>query len=125
MSAGLDRYIDIRLIPNTTYVPVELLSVVFSKLHLRLVDIKCNRIGISFPEFSNVNLRTLLRIHGCESDLVELMKVKWWRAASSYLAISEIEMVPPSCSFRTVSRIQSKSNPERLRLCRSRWSPYH
>ena len=115
MSNSLDSYIDLRLMPNATFAMNELLSVVFLKLHLRLVSLKCTSIGLSFPEFRSNGLGSIMRLHGSKDDLDSLMQSNWMNTANDFVVVSEILPVPPDCNYRIVRRVQPQGSFERHR----------
>ena len=111
----MDSYLDIRVRRNNAFNTSEILSTVFLKLHIRLVAAKSTGIGVSFPEFSSENLGRVVRLHGNGSELGELMQTNWLHAARANVEISDVAAVPSGSNYRVVTRVQSKSSPERLR----------
>lgn len=113
----MDTYIDIRLLPDPEFPPTLLMNALFSKLHRGLVSFGEGNIGVSFPE-STKNRHTLgtsLRLHGSHTDLESLMQRGWLKGMSDHLTVTPPTPVPANARYRTVRRVQSKSNPERER----------
>ncbi|GAB6067086.1 type I-F CRISPR-associated endoribonuclease Cas6/Csy4 [Methylothermus subterraneus] len=113
----LDRYIDIRLLPDPEFPATVLMNALFAKLHRALVTLKTDQIGVSFPDVENVDrgLGERLRVHGDAQMLQRLMELGWLTGLSDLLKVSAARQVPASAHHRTVRRVQAKSSPERLR----------
>lgn len=113
----MDHYLEIRLLPDPEFVPAVLMNALFSKLHRRLAEMKCNTIGISFPDVQQdpPSLGNRLRLHGSSHDLENLTALNWLKGMLDHIAIIEPKSVPQNVQYRNVRRVQAKSNPERLR----------
>jgi CRISPR-associated endonuclease Csy4 len=118
----MNYYIDIHFLPHSDFPDTTLMDMLFSYLHKQLVKIGWGEIGISFPNFSRT-LGNLLRLHGKESSLQQLMSTPWMRDLIDYLKISNINPIPEKVSYRVVKRVQVKSCNERLyrRSIRKGW----
>ncbi|CCO24442.1 type I-F CRISPR-associated endoribonuclease Cas6/Csy4 [Maridesulfovibrio hydrothermalis] len=114
----MDHYLDIKVIPDNDFNAQMLLNILFGKLHLALVNLGDENVGVSFPAFCEDSncLGDRLRIHSTEKVLQQLAtEKKWMRGVHDYTALSPVRSVPDSAKFRTVSRFQIKSNPEKER----------
>lgn len=116
------HYIDITLLPDPEFSDTHLLSALMSKLHRVLAQLRADDIGISFPRHS-LHPRTLgkvLRLHGSEVGLTNLMSQDWLRGMRDHLHFTLPAVAPASAQHRTVQRRQFKTNAERLRRRRMR-----
>ena len=113
----MDHYIDLRLLPDPEFAQPHLMGALFSKLHRALVAQHSPHIGISFPAVQTGPpwLGDCLRLHGHQAALTGLMALNWLAAMGDHVHATTVLAVPPKSSFRVVSRVQAKSNPERLR----------
>jgi len=118
----MSHYLDLRVRPLPEVVPAHVLEKVFAKIHVALAASRRSDIGLSFPDMDEKkpDLGALLRLHGSEtalSEILERAKLAAWR---DYLVLGEIKPVPEGCSFRSVSRVQVKNGLEarRRRLAR-------
>lgn len=110
----MNHYIDINLFPDAEIPGSVLMNAVFSKLHKALCDLSSTSIGVSFPK-ANVTLCNLLRLHGGEPDLSNLMNKNWLGGISGYCKVSEVAQVPEFVKHRTVSRKHLTKSPAKLR----------
>lgn len=113
----LDFYQDIYILPNPEIAPHCVMEKVFSKLHVALVQLGSQKIGVSFPEHDNSkpSLGRRLRLHGAKADLQNLVLSNWIGQLDDYLSFEEITPTPNNCQYCIVSRVQAKSNVDRLR----------
>jgi CRISPR-associated endonuclease Csy4 len=113
----MDHYVDLNLLPNPEIAQAHLMGALFSKLHLALVARRSERIGVSFPamQSSPVWLGDCLRLHGDRTTLVEFMTLNWLAGVRDHVHATAVLATPSNARFRVVSRVQAKSNPERLR----------
>ena len=113
----MDHYIDLRLLPDPEVAQPHLMGALFSKLHRALVAQHSENIGISFPAVQTEPpwLGDCLRLHGDQAALAGLMALNWLAGMRDHVHATAVLAVPPKASFRVVSRVQAKSNPERLR----------
>lgn len=118
----MDHYLDIRLLPEEPEVSENfVMNALFAKLHLRLVQLDATTIGVSFPLHSK-RLGPLVRLHGTESELTQLMAADWLQGLKGYSACSDITAVPGVTHYRTVRRVQAKSaHNKRQRSIRKGW----
>jgi CRISPR-associated endonuclease Csy4 len=109
----MDFYIDIQLKPNAEMPINRLLNVMYTKFHRALHDLKSNSIGVSFPAY-NVLLGNKLRIHGSAANLAAIQQLNWIGGLISYCEVSQLLVVPPNHTHRTVSRKQSTMSKAKL-----------
>jgi CRISPR-associated endonuclease Csy4 len=119
------HYIDIAILPDPEFSHAHLMAALLSKLHRALVQLHSDNIGVSFPQHVNAPLskRTLgsvLRLHGPESALQDLMALDWLKGMRDHTSVAAIAPVPPQASHRVVRRRQFKTSVERLRRRRMR-----
>lgn len=112
----MDRYIEFQLLPDPEYAPIQLMNVLYGKLHLALAELGSGDVGVSFPDAKKgTSLGTRLRLHGTANALDRLMRINWTMGMHDYVTQSSIMSVPVGVKFRSCYRVQAKSNPERLR----------
>ena len=115
----MDHYVDIRVLPDPDFAPTLLMNALFAKLHRALVDLRSQRIGISFPDLrmgpKGRGVGERLRLHGAVTDLDHLMGTAWLTGMHDHLATEAPTRVPEFTVHCAVRRIQTKSNPERQR----------
>jgi CRISPR-associated endonuclease Csy4 len=113
----MDHYVDLKLLRDPEIAQSHLMGALFSRLHLTLVAQRSQRIGISFPTVQNIPpwLGDCLRLHGSQVDLVAMMATPWLASMRDHVQTSAVLPAPTTSRFRVVSRVQAKSNPDRLR----------
>ena len=113
----MDHHVDIDLRPDPEFAPHQLMSALYAKLHRGLVALNATGVGVSFPGFDTKapHLGNRLRLHGDLAALSELMSTDWLSGMRDHVTSSPPTPVPPTAKHRPVRRVQSKSNPERLR----------
>jgi len=113
----MDHYLEIKLLPDPEFVPTVLMNALFGKLHRALVELKNTDLGISFPDVQPERpaLGERLRLHGSAGHLERLMALDWLTGMHDHVAVGAPKPVPDNVNHRTVRRVQTKSNPERLR----------
>ncbi|WP_442323222.1 type I-F CRISPR-associated endoribonuclease Cas6/Csy4 [Cernens ardua] len=116
----MDHYLDIRILPDPDFVEGTLMGVLYSKLHRALFDLDADDIGISLPDHrTGIKARTpgnRLRVHGRRERLEELMNMPWYFGMRDHIHVGELNLVPSSVSYRTVSRRQfNTGSPSRVR----------
>lgn len=119
----MNRYIEIRVLPDPEFVTPMLMSALFAKLHRALSDLGSGAVGVSFPDIaleSPYGLGERLRLHGDEHQLSRLMELRWMIGLHDHTDTSELLNLPANTRFRTFFRVQAKSSPERLRRRRIR-----
>jgi CRISPR-associated endonuclease Csy4 len=113
----MDHYMEIRLLPDPEFAPTVLMNALFAKLHRVLAVLDSNAIGISFPDAQQAQpaLGDRLRLHGTSDELQRLIAQNWLTGIRDHITINEPTPVPAKVSYRKIRRVQTKSNPERLR----------
>lgn len=109
----MDYYLDIRVLPDPEFSEEMLMAALFAKLHRALGARGAGDIGISFPKVDYKPGDTL-RLHGSETALMALEATGWRKGLMDYCQCAAIAAIPEVKGWRTVARIQPKSNPERL-----------
>ena len=81
------------------------------------MQLKSSSIGVSFPDYAEKpsTLGNRLRLCGPAADLQKLMALPWLGGLQDHISPSLVAAVPPQAGYRRLSRVQAKSNPERLR----------
>ncbi len=110
----MESYQDIRLLPDPEFGTELLMAALFAKLHRALGQHAAGLIGVSFPRAGKTPGDTL-RLHGAAEALAALNQHPWRKGVNDHIESSEIKAVPSGAKYRTVSRVQIKSNAERLR----------
>ena len=113
----MNRYIEIRVLPDPEFVAPMLMNALFAKLHRGLADLGSGSVGVSFPDIaleSPYGLGDRLRLHGDEQQLSRLMGLNWMTGAHDHTETSGLVNVPGNIQYRTFFRVQAKSSPERL-----------
>ena len=126
----MDHYVDIRIQPDAEFGPSLLMCALFTKLHKALAAGGHQDIGVSFPQAeagdvppvvsrSGAHPRYLLgkvlRVHGGATALQRLLSADWLSGMRDHVFCSAVQAVPAKTSHCVVSRVQAKSNPDRLR----------
>jgi len=110
----VDSYIEITIKPDAEMRENVLLNKVYTKLHKALSTLKSDCIGVSFPSYQ-VKLGRMMRIHSHDAMLRDLTGLNWLGGLVGYCDVSEIQVVPIGCEYRTVSRIQSTMSQSKLK----------
>lgn len=122
--SSVSHYVELTLQPDPEFPATMLMAALYAKLHRALVAAahasEVAAIGVSFPAHSlrPVQLGTVLRLHGTESALTALMATPWLRGIRDHLPndAPAVQAVPAEVlGHRVVRRVQTDSNPERLR----------
>jgi CRISPR-associated endonuclease Csy4 len=111
----MDHHLDIRLMEVPEFSAPILMNVLFSQLHRALVDASQGDIAVSFPAMLGQSLGNHLRIHGSVEALNRLEQLPWRKGLNEYMNVTAICPSPFSEQHCLVSRIQVKSNADRLR----------
>lgn len=109
----MDHYIEIRVLPDPEFSEETLMSALFAKLHRALAERGKGDVGVSFPAVG-IKPGAILRLHGTREALNELESVAWRKGLNDYCHYSSVTSVPAIKGWRCVSRVQVKSNPQRL-----------
>ncbi|QMR77380.1 type I-F CRISPR-associated endoribonuclease Cas6/Csy4 [Enterobacter sp. RHBSTW-00175] len=109
----MDHYFQIRVLPDPEFSEEMLMAALVAKLHRALGQRGLGDIGISFPAH-DIKPGAVLRLHGHSQALRELELLAWRKGLGDYSLSSEIKPVPDVNQWRCVSRVQVKSNAQRL-----------
>jgi CRISPR-associated endonuclease Csy4 len=111
------HYIDIRVLPDAEFTQAHLFGALYAKLHRALVQLRANDIGVSFPKYSMQpkTLGDILRLHGKETRLKELLLLDWLKGMRDHVEVSALSPTPKEVQYCSVQRRQFKTNVERLR----------
>mgnify|MGYP000011756534 CR=1 FL=1 len=113
----MTHYVDIKILNVIEISSAFVLNTVFGRLHNELAMNEMDCVGVSFPELDEKHhsLGCCLRVHGSSRDLEQLFSHPWLASLRDYVKLGEFWEVPQGVKHRVVSRVQTKSNPERLR----------
>lgn len=115
----MDHYVDIDVRPDPEFPAHQLMSALYAKLHRALVAQGGGRLGVSFPgvqtEAPYLGLGTRLRLHGGQVALSALLATEWLTGMRDHVRLEQVAPVPPGVQYRAVQRVQTTSNPDRLR----------
>jgi CRISPR-associated endonuclease Csy4 len=116
----MDAYLEWQVRPDPEVLPPEVLSQAIQRLHGHLSRSGERRVGVSFPEHASSSFRrslgTRLRVHGPMVALELLADGKWLGPVLDHLTGGVLRPVPSAVlGHRVVSRVQAKSNVDRLR----------
>ncbi len=111
----MTHFIDIHLLTDPEFPAQVLLNALYAKLHKALVHLGSQTIGVSFPAHTDKHLGDVLRLHGNPIDLAALQALPWLGAMSGLVQSSAMAAVPGAAQHRNVRRVQSQSNPERVK----------
>lgn len=117
----MDYYLQITVLPDPEFKATTLMGALFAKLHRALVNQSQGEIGISFPK-AEVTPGEVLRLHGSESSLNNLMDQNWLKGLRDYTAVSEICPIPDQVHYVQVRRKRPKLTAARLRRAVKRGS---
>ncbi|WP_345785778.1 type I-F CRISPR-associated endoribonuclease Cas6/Csy4 [Gemmatimonas sp.] len=108
---------DFRVLRDPDFPEHQLLASLYSKLHRVLVGRTTIQIAVSFPGYTLAppQLGDRLRCIGTPPDLASLVALDWLGGMRSFVAASTVSEVPVQATYRSLRRVQAKSNPERLR----------
>ena len=109
----MDHYLEIRVLPDPEFSSEMLMAALFAKLHRVLGARGQGDIGVSFPDV-NVMPGARLRLHGSAQALQALEASTWRKGLTDYCQCSPVTPVPEIKGWRVVSRVQVKSNSQRL-----------
>ena len=115
----MNSYLDIQVrTAESTPVPT-VMSSVFSRLHLLLVERGDGSIGVSFPA-ADKTLGTILRLHGTPDALMDISPQ--FSRFEDYCIISAPREVPSKHLWYQVTRVQPKMSAAKVRRLVSRGS---
>lgn len=113
----MHHYIDIHLRQDPEFPAHQLMAALYAKLHRWLVQVRTNRIAVSFPGYQQATptLGRILRLIGPEAELGRLMEEDWLLGMRDYVDVRPTAAVPDDAPQRRLRRVQAKSSPARLR----------
>lgn len=111
----LTHYLDIHLRPDPEFPASQLLPALYAKLHRALVELRSDDLAVCFPGYCDKGLGQALRILGTADRLGQLMALPWLSGMRDHIHVSTPVAVPANAGHRQLSRVQAKSNLERLR----------
>ncbi|MTH48174.1 type I-F CRISPR-associated endoribonuclease Cas6/Csy4 [Intestinirhabdus alba] len=109
----MDHYLEIRVVADPEFSAEMLMAALFAKLHRALATRGKGDIGVSFPQMAKTP-GAILRLHGSQTALQALEALSWRKGLNDYCQCSGVALVPQIIGWRTVSRVQVKSCPQRL-----------
>ncbi|MDR1648399.1 MAG: type I-F CRISPR-associated endoribonuclease Cas6/Csy4 [Zoogloeaceae bacterium] len=131
----MDHYIDFRIRSDPEFSVPQLMSILFTRLHLALVNLNSTDIGVSFPDVVQLEPETdkqkltvgaRLRLHADANRLQVVMQYIRLNDLRDYLQIGNISPIPKQVQYCQVSRVIPKSPPDRLLRRQMRRHPeYH
>jgi len=115
-------YIDITLLPSDDIGHHFLWEKVYQQVHLALVEIQdangCSAIGVGFPEFNagKHRLGRKFRVFAPDRNALDKLNIQHWlERLADYVHMTSIKEVPEAIEiYQSFSRLQVKSNPERI-----------
>lgn len=118
----MDHFIDARLLPDPEFTAPLLMSALYNKLHRALASLQVENVGVSFPEYQLLprTLGGILRVHGTQAALSDLMAAGWLNGMSDHIDPASIQAAPQPGEYLLVQRKQYKTNVDRLRRRRMR-----
>jgi CRISPR-associated endonuclease Csy4 len=113
----LTHYIDIHLRPDPDFAASQLLAALYAKVHRALVRLGSDDLAICFPGYSEkpLGLGHTVRVLGDSTRLAQLMALNWLSGMTDHIRVDSVAQVPADAAYRRLSRVQAKSNPDRLR----------
>lgn len=113
----LTHYLDIHLRTDPDFPANQLLAALYAKLHRALVQLRSEDLAVNFPGYSHkpFGLGQTLRVLGNAERLGQVMALPWLSGIADHVYVTAIAAVPASAAHRQLTRVQAKSNPERLR----------
>ena len=113
----MDSYLDIELWPDPETAPNQLLSALYTKVHLALAARRATGIAVCFPghQLKPPSLGSRLRLLGGQSELHGFAGTEWLGGIRDHVRVHAVAAVPANAVPRAVRRVQAKSSPERLR----------
>ncbi|MBU9826413.1 type I-F CRISPR-associated endoribonuclease Cas6/Csy4 [Rahnella perminowiae] len=110
----MESYQEIRVLPDPEFGTELLMAALFAKLHRALGQYAAGKIGISFPHYGQ-KPGDIIRLHSNAGTLTAFGQTQWLKGLRDQVDVSEIRDVPSGTQHCCFSRVQVKSNPERLR----------
>ena len=87
----MNRYVEVRILPDPEFVVPMLMSALFAKFHRGLAELGSGAVGVSFPDIAlepPYGLGERLRLHGDGQQLSRLMELTWMRGLHDHTETS-------------------------------------
>lgn len=110
----MNEYLDIKILPSADIDDNVILSMVFSKAHIALVELKSNTIGFSFPNLDK-KPGNILRVHGSKESLNSFLEVENFQGMSDFVRVSEIQAIPQEHGYVNLKRVQVNLSAAQVR----------
>lgn len=110
----MTHYFELKVLFNIDVPTMPIMNIAFNKLHMALVRTRSNQIGVSFPN-ANKTPGDVIRIHGQQEALQELIELGVWSGMLDFVQVSKIARVPEVEAYVRVSRVQPKFTAAKLR----------
>ena len=107
-------YIEFTARPDDMTSSPVLLSALYERLHLILVNLGTSRIGISFPR-ANRNIGEILRLHGPSAILNQIVENQKLKPILGYFRSSGVLETPAECDWWLVQRQQPQLSSAKIR----------
>ena len=113
----MECFVDLELRPDPEFAAHLLLGALYTKLHGALAPSNKMGIAVCFPGYQSrpPTLGTRMRLLGSRLALQMLSRTDWLNGMHDHVRIGALAEVPVDVPYRTLRRVQAKSNPERLR----------
>jgi len=115
----MHHYVDIHLRPDPEFPALQLMGVLYSKLHRALVQLGSDGLAVAFPGYvatgSQQGLGDCLRIIGDAAPLAALQALPWLQGMRDHVIVQAAQPVPAHAKPYRLVRVQAKSGVERLR----------
>ncbi|PSU36289.1 type I-F CRISPR-associated endoribonuclease Cas6/Csy4 [Photobacterium lutimaris] len=118
----MNYYLDIQLQPDLEISAPALMNNLFAIFHRSTAQALPGKIAVSFPRYHR-SLGDLLRLHGTDVNLNQLMALPWLKGLRDYIKVSAVQKVPADIKgYRSIYRVQKKSvNNRRKRSITKGW----
>ena len=113
----MEYFVDIDLLPDPEFPTHILLGALYAKLHRALASNNEMGIAVCFPGYQSrpPTLGSRMRLIGSPPALQAPSGAYWLNSMHDHIKVGTLAKVPVDASYRTLQRVQAKSNPERLR----------
>jgi len=113
----MDCFLDIELRRDPEFPDHQLLAALYAKLHRALLPSNTANVAVCFPGYQlrPPSLGTGVRLFGSSAALTALTSADWLKGVRDHTEVGAIADVPADVAYRALRRVQTKSNPERLR----------
>ena len=113
----MNYYVDIDVRSDPDFPQSQLMAALYARLHRALAARDVVTVGVSFPAYDAklLHLGGRMRLHGSCEALTALFTENWLMGVRDHVDVSKPYQVPEGVQHRKVTRVQTKSSPERLR----------